>query len=203
MTATALRRNRRLGIPRFYAKLGLTIGLMAALHGTSHAGGSGYEPTHPARIAAAPADARSFFVEFRARKELGGFGHSYLLLGSIDSSGVARVTVIAGFMPKGPDDDRWSRLGLPVNGIVGVTRSDLIGQPVARIRLTVNEATYHRLVAQVQSLRRTWGTYEVLLRNCNNFVGEVAGAGGLRAPLLSAQFPVMYIEELRRLNASR
>src|SRR6476660_2644534 len=128
---------------RFYAKFGLTIGLMAALHGTGHAGDSGYEPTHPARIAAAPADARSFFVEFRARSEVGGFGHSYLLLGSVGSSGVTRVTAIAGFMPKGPDDDRWSRFGLPVNGIVGVTRSDLIRRPVVRIRLTVNEATYY------------------------------------------------------------
>ena len=188
---------------RFYAKFGLTIGLMAALHGTGHAGDSGYEPTHPARIAAAPADARSFFIEFRARREVGGFGHSYVLLGTVDSSGATRVTVIAGFMPKGADDDRRSRLGLPVNGLVGVTRSDLIQQPVARVRMSVNEATYYRLVAQVQSLRKTWGTYEVLLRNCNSFVGEVASAAGLMAPFLSAQFPVMYIEELRRLNGSR
>lgn len=207
-TPTAGRRERTRrkclpGIARFYAKLGLTIGLIAALHATAHAGDSGYEPTHLARIAAAPADARSFFVEFRARKEVGGFGHSYLLLGSINSSGVARVTVIAGFMPKGLDDDRWSRLGLPVNGIVGVTRSDLVRKPVARIRLNVNEATYHRFVAQVLSLRKTWGTYEVLLRNCNSFVGEVASAGGLRVPILSAQLPVMYIEELRQLNGSR
>jgi len=96
-----------------------------------------------------------------------------------------------------------ARLGLPVNGLVGVTRSDLIQQPVARVRMSVNEATYYRLVAQVQSLRKTWGTYEVLLRNCNSFVGGVASAAGLMAPFLSAQFPVMYIEELRRLNGSR
>jgi hypothetical protein len=203
MTARASRQNRCTRISPLHAKLALTIGLMAAFHGTGHAGDSGYEPTRPARIAAAPADTSSFFVEFRARKEVGGFGHSYLLLGTIDSSGVAHVTVIAGFMPKGPDDDRWSRLGISVNGIVGVTRSDLIRQPVARIRLTVNEATYYRLVAQVHSLRKTWGTYEVLLRNCNSFVGEVANASGLRAPLLSAQFPVMYIEEIRQLNQSR
>jgi hypothetical protein len=48
----------------------------------------------PAIIAVA-AEARSFYVEFRARDEVGGFGHSYVTLGAINAVGEVRETVAA------------------------------------------------------------------------------------------------------------
>jgi hypothetical protein len=164
--------------------------------------GSGtYEPTRPPVMVAVTADATAFYVEFRARNEAGGFGHSYVVLGTIAATGQPRETVVAGFMPKGAADDFWSKFGVPVTGLVGVARSDLVRRPDAQLHLAISRATYFRALHTIRKLRTTWITYEVLVRNCNNFVGQIADAVHLRTPLVTAQLPVRYVAELRALNA--
>jgi hypothetical protein len=160
-----------------------------------------YERTYPPRMLAARAEATAFYVEFRAREEAGGYGHSYVTLGEMDASGGFRQTIVAGFLPDGADSDRWGKFGLPVAGAVGVTRSDIAGQHHARFRVPISRAQYLRVVQTIQHLRRTWTRYELLLRNCNSFAGQLAGSIGLRTPVLTAQYPVRYVAELRRLNA--
>jgi hypothetical protein len=176
-----------------------SLGLLLATG--AEAGNDTYERTQPPRIIAVAADARSFYLEFRARNEVGGFGHSYIALGTVNASGQRRQTVVVGFMPRSTDDDYWSKFGLPVTGRLGVTRSDLLRRPDARFQIAVNESTYLRLVGKVRSLRRTWTQYELVIHNCNNFVSEIASSVGLRTPLLTAQYPVGYVTELRALNA--
>jgi hypothetical protein len=146
-------------------------------------------------------EAKSFYAEFRARNDAGGFGHSYVVLGTVDATGGTRETVVAGFMPKSANDDYWGQFGIPVTGLVGVARSDLIRRPDVRFRIAISKTRYYQVVITVVNLRRTWTTYELLVRNCNSFVSEVADAAGLRTPLVTAQFPVWFIAELRRLNS--
>jgi len=164
------------------------------------AGSSTYETTYPPRIIAAAAEARSFYVEFRARDD-GAFGHSYVTLGTIDAIGQLQETVVVGFMPKGAEDDRWSKFGIPVSGSVGVSRSDFVRRPNARFRVAISRVTYFRLVNKVHALRKAWTTYELLVRNCNNFLSEIAGSAGLRTPIVTAQYPVRYVADLRALNS--
>ena len=164
------------------------------------AGSSTYEPTFPPRIIAATAEARSFYVEFRARDD-GAFGHSYVTLGSIDTIGQLQETVVVGFMPKGAEDDRWSKFGIPVTGSVGTSRSDFVRRPNARFRVAIGRVTYFRIVDKVHALRNAWTTYDLLVRNCNNFLGEIASSAGLRTPMITAQFPVHYVADLRALNS--
>ena len=187
------------------ARVMLLVGFivsLALLPSSDVAAGSGnYEPPFPPRIAWSTSDARSFYVEFRARDEAGGFGHSYVTLGIVDSSGRVRQTVVAGFMPSGVRDDYWSQFGIPVAGVVGVGRSDLVRRPDVRLRIAISKANYYRIVGRILEMRRTWTTYELLLINCNSFVSEVASAAGLRTPLLAARFPVAYVSELRTLNS--
>jgi hypothetical protein len=187
---------------RFVSKAWLLASLGFLLVTAADAGDT-YEPTHPPRIFAVPADASSFYLEFRARNEAGGFGHSYVALGTIDASGQGHQTIVVGFMPRSADDDYWSKFGLPVTGLVGVTQSDLVRRPDARFRIAINKATYFRLASEVRSLRRTWTQYELVVHNCNNFVSEIAGSVGLQTPLITAQYPVGYIAELHALNAPR
>lgn len=163
--------------------------------------GAHYERAYPPRMLAASAEATAFYMEFRAREEAGGYGHSYVTLGEVDAAGAARQTIVAGFLPDGADSDRWSKVGLPVAGTVGVTRSDMAGRHHARFRVAISRAQYFRVVQRIRHLRSTWRTYELLLRNCNSFVGEIAGSVGLRTPMLTAQYPVRYVAELRSLNA--
>jgi len=186
---------------RFIPTFALMSSLVMLLPAGAGAGGSTYEPTYPPRInAVTTADARSFYVEFRARDD-SAFGHSYVTLGIIDTSGQLRETVVAGFMPKTADDDRWSKFGIPVTGSVGVSRSDFVRRPNARFRVTINRVTYFRLVHKVRALRNAWTTYELLLRNCNNFLGEIASSVGLRTPIVTAQYSVHYVTDLRALNS--
>lgn len=178
------------------------LGSLALLFVTgAEAGNDTYESPQPPRIIAITADPRSFYLEFRARNEVGGFGHSYITLGTVDASGQRRQTVVVGFMPRSADDDYQSKFGLPVTGMLGVTRSDLLRRPDARFRIAVNESTYLRLVSKVRSLRRTWTQYELVVHNCNSFVSEIASSVGLHTPLITAQHPVGYVTELRAFNA--
>ena len=184
---------------RFVSTIALMSSL-AMLSPTAGAGSSTYEPTYPPRIIAATAEAIAFYVEFRARDD-GAFGHSYVTLGTIDTIGQLRETVVVGFMPKGAEDDHWSKFGIPVTGSVGVSSSDLVRRPNARFRVTINRATYFRLVNKVRELRKAWTTYELFVRNCNDFLSEIASSAGLRAPIVTAQYPVHYVADLRALNS--
>jgi hypothetical protein len=190
-----------LTMARFSSKAWFLGGLVLLFVTGAEAGNDTYEPAQPPRIIAITADARSFYLEFRARNEVGGFGHSYITLGTVDASGQTRQTVVVGFMPRSADDDYQSKFGLPVTGMLGVTRSDLLRRPDARFRIAVNEAMYLRLVSKVRSLRRTWTQYELVVHNCNSFVSEIASSVGLRTPLITAQYPVGYVTELRTFNA--
>jgi len=186
---------------RFVSKAWLVSGLGLLLVTGAEAGPDTYEPTYPPRIIAVPETVRSFYVEFRARNEVGGFGHSYATLGTIDASGQRHETVVVGFMPKSADDNFWSKFGLPVTGLVGATRSDLVRRPDARFRIALNRPAYFQLVSEIRSLRKSWTHYELVAHNCNNFVSEIANSVGLRTPLITAQYPVSYVAELRALNA--
>jgi len=170
---------------------------------TANAGSDSYEVTHAPHIIAAPADAKAFYLEFRARDEVGGFGHSYVALGAIDAGNHGHQTLVAGFVPRSADDDYWSKFGLPVTGLIGLTRSDLLRRADARFRILINKATYLQVIATIRNLGQTWTGYELVLRNCNNFVGEVARSVGLQTPLITAQYPVHYVAELRALNSRR
>jgi hypothetical protein len=186
---------------RFSSIVALMASLAMLLPFGAEGGFSSYERTYPPRIIAVTAEARSFYVEFRARDEVGGFGHSYVTLGAINAVGEVRETVIAGFMPKSADDDYWSQMGVPVTGLVGMVRSDFIRRPNARFRIAISEAKYYRVLRKIYSLRETWTTYELVVRNCNSFVSRIADTVGLHVPMVTAQFPVHYVAELRALNS--
>jgi hypothetical protein len=185
---------------RFVCAIAVMIGLVLSASGPT-IGSSNYERTYPPRIMAVTAEVRSFYLEFRARADDGGFGHSYVVLGTVEATGEVRETVVAGFMSKGADDDYWDQFGIPVTGTVGVVRLDFTRRPAARFRIVVSKVEYYRVVREIYRLRKTWTTYELLLQNCNNFVGQIAASVGLRTPLVTAQYPVRYVTELRALNS--
>jgi hypothetical protein len=166
------------------------------------AGSADFERPYPPRITALSADATSFYAEFRARPEFRDIGHSYVILGTVMATGEMRETVVAGFMPKTADDDYWAQFGMPVAGLVGVVRSDFLRRPSdVRFRIAITKAQYYRALETSRSLQSTWSTYSLLTQNCNNFAGDIASSLGLRTPMITVQYPVDYIAELRTLNS--
>ena len=188
---------------RFVSKAWLPGCVVLLLVTGAEAGNDMCEPTQPPRIIAVAADARSFYLEFRARNEVGGFGHSYITLGTVDASGQGRQTVVVGFTPWSAADDYWSKFGLPVTGFVGLARSDLLRQPDASFRIVLSKPNYFRVLNKILSLRHTWTSYELVIHNRNGFVSEIATSLGLRIPVVTAQYPVRYVAELRALNSHR
>ena len=185
---------------RFHSRAWLVASLALLLVPGAQAGRDTHERTYPPHMVAVAADASSFYLEFRARNETGGFGHSYITFGTIDGNGQLRETSIVGFMPRSADDDYWSKFALPVAGIVGVTRSDRVRRPDVRFRIALSKADYFLVVNKVRTLSKTWTDYELVMQNCNNFVGEIARSLNLRTPLITTQYPVGYVAELQALN---
>jgi hypothetical protein len=188
-------------MPHLVSAMSLAMALAMLVCQTVQPARAEYERTHPPLILPASPEATAFYVEFRARDEADGFGHSYVTLGSIDTGGRTHQTVVVGFLPKSADDDRLSKFGLPVTGLVGATRSDFAGRPRIRFRVVVSRTQYFQVLQEIHRLRRTWTTYQLLLRNCNNFAGQIAVTIGLHAPMVTTQYPVRYMSELRALNS--
>jgi len=44
-------------------------------------------------------------------------------------------------------------------------------------------------------------SWSVVVRNCNNFMSQIADTVGLHVPMVTAQFPVHYVAELRALDS--
>ena len=187
---------------RFVSAVALTASMAILVSSGAQAGGSNYERTYPARMIAVAVGARSFYVEFRARSEIGGVGHSYITLGTIVATGEVQESVVAGFMPKSADDDYWAQFGIRVTGLVGVVRSDFSRRSAdARFRIAISRVQYRRAVEMIYRLQKTWAAYNFLTQNCNNFVAEIANSLDLRTPMITVQYPVDYIVELRSLNS--
>jgi hypothetical protein len=124
-------------MPHLVSAMSLAMALAMLVCQTVQPARAEYERTHPPLILPASPEATAFYVEFRARDEVDGFGHSYVTLGSTDTGGRTHQTVVVGFLPKSADDDRLSKFGLPVTGLVGATRSDFAGRPRIRFRVVV------------------------------------------------------------------
>jgi hypothetical protein len=186
---------------RFVFRLAVTASLAMLQSLSAQAGGSNYERTYPPHIVSPTPGARLFYAEFRARNESGGLGHSYVTLGTIATTGELQESVVAGFMPKSADDDYWAQFGMPVTGIVGVALSDYIHRLAdVSFRIAISKIQYYQVVHIIYSLKQTWTTYHLLMQNCNSFAGEIANSIGLRTPMVTVQYPVHCMAELRALN---
>jgi hypothetical protein len=107
----------------------------------AEAGNDTYEPTQPPRIIANTA----------ARNAIGGFGHPYITLGTDDASGRDRRRWL---IPRSADDDHWSKFGLPVTGMLGVSYDD---PTLAFELLSTRRVSPPR--QEGPCLRRTWGAH--------------------------------------------
>ena len=97
---------------------------------------------------------------------------------------------------EGPSDLSWS--GLPARLARKITSSTFPRQPPIAGVLTTDQ--YRRLLAFIDQERANARTYNLLFYNCNDFVADAAEAIGLKAPLLRAIPPVLFILLLKEMN---
>ena len=177
----------------------MVIGPTAAAASVDLVGGQ--DRVQAPRIVDASAAVAAHFVEFAARSST-TFGHSYVQIGTIGSSGVSRRSVVFGFYPRTGADDALSVLsGTP--GAIGFTRRDLAEAPSVRYRVTITAPDHHRLIGAVGHWRQTWRHFDLVRRNCNHLTGHVARGLGLAVPADAAQSPEAFVRELEALNDGR
>ena len=159
-----------------------------------------FEPLQAVHVSPASTAAVSYYVEFRGRSEVDGYGHSYITLGYADTGGRSHRTTIFGFVPTTADDQFWSQFAVPVGGTIAVTKSDFTPHPDVRFRVPLKRADYLRITRDLAASQQSWTVYLLVGHSCNDLMAEVARSVGLATPALTILLPVAYVAELKAIN---
>jgi hypothetical protein len=146
-----------------------------------------------ASLAATP-----YYAEFRTRPYF-FITHTFITYGAQDPSGHPLEQKAVGFYPS-----RGGAFGPFLVGFSGeVGQEDyFVNLPAsAEYRRNLTTDQYQRLVAFIDEERAKKRTYNLLFYNCNDFVADAAEAIGLKAPLVRAIPPVLFIVLLKEMNS--
>ncbi|MGH1353449.1 MAG: hypothetical protein ACRBBN_21955 [Methyloligellaceae bacterium] len=140
-----------------------------------------------------------YFVEFRSRPN-GVTSHSYIAYGRLYNSGRTRRVKLVGLHPKN------GSAGFLIGSVVGMEAQlkpvwgDLNVPHTVSFRVPITTKQYRNIVAFVKNEQKQTHTWNLLLNNCNGFVGRVAELVGLNSPTVTAVPPSSYVETLIEKN---
>lgn len=137
------------------------------------------------------------FVDFHARPGPDLVGHSFIVYGRLDAYGRAVEADVAGLYTK----EQFYPIGLfiPLRGFVGAEKEDWTVKSAVVYRRYLTLRQLSELKAAIWRVRASKPAWHLLFLNCNDFVGEMANAIGLRRPP-SLILPVIYVSMLRAMN---
>jgi hypothetical protein len=188
------------------------FGYQAANAGTRIAATS--EAGQPQAAPAAPQNqtntdnGRPYFIEFRSRNAA-NYGHAFVLYGRVGTKGT-----IAGLHPAGdrPDCVNCSVVAWTIGHLVPVPAetgaSDGDDEPklylTARYRIRLTAAEYKKVVAYIAKKKANTATWNALVNNCVDFIGDIAEYMGLKTPSPLGIFATrVYVEEMEQLNGGK
>lgn len=151
---------------------------------------------------AQPAEAkvRVSFHSFNGSVLFGRYPHTFVVFeGTLDDTG-QKVEENFGFTAKtaGP-----AVLSGPVTHAIWVEDPKWIGKTNRHFTITVDDATYRKMRAEVEAWRNAPGKYyDLETRNCIHFVGKIAQLGGLRVdyPKSMLRKPRAWLNHVSALN---
>ena len=151
---------------------------------------------------AQPAEAkvRVSFHSFNGSVLFGRYPHTFVVFqGTLDETGQT-IDENFGFTAKvaGP-----AVLAGPVAHAIWVEEAKWIGKTNRHFTLTVDDATYRKMRAEVEAWRNAPGKYYDLdTRNCIHFVGKIAQLGGLKVdyPKDLLRKPRAWLNRISSLN---
>lgn len=148
----------------------------------------------------APAARAAVVVNFYSHDFGDRFPHAFVVLkGQLDGTGEA-VDVNYGFTAKSVSP---AILLGSVAGYVQSQEADYIGKSDRQFSVTIDDATYARLMVKVAEWRdREQPSYSLGKRNCVHFVMELAEVVGLKVNRKSKFFkkPKSFLREVKELN---
>jgi len=173
-------------MPRLLRTLALTLALLCA--------------SLVATAQPAEAKVRVSFHSFNGSVLFGRYPHTFVVFeGTLDETGQA-IDENFGFTAKvaGP-----AVLSGPVAHTIWVEEAKWIGKTNRHFTLTVDDATYRKMRAEVEAWRNAPGKYYDLdTRNCIHFVGKIAQLGGLKVdyPKNLLRKPRAWLNRVSTLN---
>ena len=148
----------------------------------------------------AAAQVQVSFHSFNGSVLFGRYPHTFVVFeGTLESTGT-RIEENFGFTAKkvGP-----AILNGPVEHAIWVEEDKWIGKTNRHFTLTVDEATYRRMRAEVDAWRDAPGKfYDLDTRNCIHFVGRIAEMAGLKVdfPKSLLRKPRAWLNRVTSLN---
>lgn len=128
------------------------------------------------------------------------FPHTFVVFdGTLDSTG-ERIHANYGFSAKTVSP---AVLAGPVEHTIYVEKEKYINSTNRHFSVTVSDATYHRMAAEVEAWRNAPGKYYDLdKRNCIHFVGRMAELAGLKIdyPQSLLRKPKAWLNHIATLN---
>lgn len=141
---------------------------------------------------------RSYYVEFVGRSSA-DFGHSFVRLGIVTTSGQSRRIMDFGLYPADASGGKLAAL-FGTRAAVGYSTRDVRDRPAVVVRAYVDTETHRYWAGSIGRLSRIFPRFEVLHVNCNNLTGYVARKLGLRVPANTVQRGDDFVAELKALN---
>jgi hypothetical protein len=186
----------------------LCAGIMSARLDPALAQTSDTSSSTPSSRAQALSEGRPYFIEFRSRNAA-NYGHAFVLYGRVGTKGK-----IAGLHPAGDRPDcvncsvvAWT-IGhlLPVPAETGASDGD--DEPelylTARYRIRLTAAEYKKVSAYIAKKQADTKTWNAIVNNCVEFIGDIAEYMGLKKPSMIGVFATrVYVEEMEQLNGGR
>jgi hypothetical protein len=150
---------------------------------------------------AARAPGKPYFVEFRSRTAV-SYGHTFVLYGRLGEGNRFASYRIAGLHPKGDDPNTYLQgMMVPVPSETGPSWGDEDEQYLtARFCVTLTEAEYRKVEAEIRKLQATKTTWHAPTYNCNAFAADIARAANLDPPNPNMYLPEAFIKRMAELN---
>ncbi len=143
---------------------------------------------------------QKYFVEFRARPN-GVTSHSFMAYGRLTSRGRLRNVRLIGLHPKDKMPD------LIIAGLAGIEAQlkpvwgDKNIPHTVSFRVPIDYKQYKKVLKFIRTEKKKSHTWNLVLNNCNGFIGRIAEIIGLRSPLGAAVAPTAYVREMIELNS--
>ncbi|WP_375291255.1 hypothetical protein [Qipengyuania sp.] len=150
--------------------------------------------------ASAAAEVRITFHSFNGSVLFGRYPHTFVSLeGTLDANG-ATVHENYGWSAKSVTPAVLSR---PVEGIIMVEKEKWLTKTNRHFTLTLDDATYWKVRAEVERYRKHPGNfYSLASNNCIHFIGSIARIAGLKVdyPQSMLRKPREWLNHISTLN---
>ena len=142
------------------------------------------------------------YVEFLARSNKNGVGHSFVQIGAIRGEGDARPDVTVGLYPANfPRADAKSLMN--ARGRVMQTSDDTRTGASASFRVIVSEKSYRLAITHARRVTRDWRRYDLATENCNTLLFEFADRLGFKVARHTMDLSINVVRNIEAADDGR